>query len=368
MLFNMNVFRIAGDVSHTASKCILIGAMHRNGSAEGVSLLTQLLYIAVFVTRYLDLFWVSPLYSLWNFVLKIFYIASSAYIVFLMMRVYARTREKEYGWKLAVWSLSASIVSAPLVDVVFRGWARTQVSEIFWTFSIELESVCVLPQLLLLRQTSVPTVLDSFYLVTLGSYRFFYLLNWLVRGFGEGWFDPISVIFGLVQTALYLDFAWVYWTRQRVKLRAGGVVDSDDLSKSFLVRRFIGRRANTDDDDVAEDDEALAGQESGTIRPSAPRSGNSWGARGISVSADDTLTANDRPGARRTASYADEDAQHDAQMVDPAHFEDVDDEDADAPPPPAKDDGYKSPGKLSEDTGHPVDSSAGEWQESTGRR
>lgn len=31
----MNVFRILGDVSHTASKCILIWAIHVNRSAEG---------------------------------------------------------------------------------------------------------------------------------------------------------------------------------------------------------------------------------------------------------------------------------------------------------------------------------------------
>lgn len=31
----MNVFRILGDVSHTAAKCILIWAIHINKSAEG---------------------------------------------------------------------------------------------------------------------------------------------------------------------------------------------------------------------------------------------------------------------------------------------------------------------------------------------
>jgi ER lumen protein retaining receptor len=231
---------------------------------------------------------------------------------------------------------------------------------VLWTFSIELESVCVLPQLLLLRQTSVPTVLDSFYLVTLGSYRFFYLLNWLVRGFGEGWFDPISVIFGLIQTALYVDFAWVYWSRQRVKLRGGGVVDSDDLSKSFLVKRIIGHRAaHTEDDDADEDTAALNRQENGTVRPSAPRSGRSWGARGISVSADDTLPPNDR---QPDQSYADAAAAADAQMVDPSHFED-DDEEPHAPPPPAKDSNQTSANNANPAADEDGDSSAGAWQQ-----
>lgn len=126
----MNVFRILADLSHTASKCILIWAIHSNRSAEGVSLLTQSLYTMVFCTRYLDLFWVSPTASWWNFVLKIFYISSSFYIVWIMMRVFARTREREYAWKLASWSLAASVVSAPLVCLIFQGTRGISVFEV----------------------------------------------------------------------------------------------------------------------------------------------------------------------------------------------------------------------------------------------
>ncbi|KAK5130259.1 hypothetical protein LTR08_002260 [Meristemomyces frigidus] len=374
----METLRVLGDVSHSASKCILIYSIHHNKSAEGISLLTQLLYILIFGARYLDLFWVPPWYNWWNFVLKLLYIASSAYIVWVMMRVYARTREKEYGWKLATWSLGGSLVSAPLVCLLFDGWRGFKFTEILWTFSIILESVCILPQLLLLRQTSVPTVIDSFYLVTLGSYRFFYLINWIVRGVNSsGKVEPASVIFGIVQTALYIDFAWVYWSRQRVKLRGGGVVDSDDLSKSFIVRRFIGRQGNSEEDtDIVDEDAALAGQENGTInnsgRPTAPHSGRSWGARGISVSADDTLSAPDRPGAQVQSSYADLDATQDTQMADPSHFIDEDDEDVDAPPPPvAKDTGYRPRSNPTSPLGSEDDmhgSSAGEWQENTGAK
>ncbi|KJX96317.1 er lumen protein retaining receptor [Zymoseptoria brevis] len=359
----MSIFRILGDVSHSASKCILIWSIHSNKSAEGVSLLTQLLYALVFCTRYLDILWVPPTWSLWNFVLKILYIATSLYTIFLMMRVHARTREKEYGWKLAIWSLAGSVISAPLVSLLFNGWKRSTLFEIFWTFSIILESVCVLPQLLLLRQTTVPTVIDSFYLVTLGAYRFFYIPNWIVRYASTGKFDPISFIFGLIQTALYIDFAWVYWSRQRVKLRNGGVVDSDDLSKSFIVKRFIGRRGNrnsADEDDgggVADPSvEALSRQENGTVRPTPGRSGRSWGARGISVSAD-----------QPEDDYNDG-AAADAQMVDPSHFEDGSDDDVDAPPPPAKDDPNKNPAAPKkdideEDDDDPFESSATEWQD-----
>jgi ER lumen protein retaining receptor len=161
-----------------------------------------------------------------------------------------------------------------------------------WTFSIILESVCVLPQLLLLRQTSVPTVIDSFYLVTLGSYRGFYILNWIVRAAGsEHYFDPVSVLFGIVQTVLYIDFAWVYWTRQRVKLRNGGIVDSDDLRKSWVVGRMLGGRTSH-----SADEEGQAGEvHDGNSEDSATgQQHNRWGSRGVSVAADDTLQDHSR--------------------------------------------------------------------------
>lgn len=116
------IFRILGDVSHTLSKCILIIAIHRNHSTEGVSLITQALYCLVFVSRYLDLF--SKGAILWNTVLKVFYILSSLYILFLMMRVYARTREREKAWKFGAACLAGSAVFAPALMLIFRHKVR----------------------------------------------------------------------------------------------------------------------------------------------------------------------------------------------------------------------------------------------------
>lgn len=127
---DLNIFRLLGDLSHTASKLTLITAIHRNHSAEGVSLLTQMLYFLVFITRYLDLFWTSPLFSMWNFVLKIFYISSSVYVVWIMMRWFPRTREKEKAWKITTGSLGGSLVGAPVVTLVFRGWSGTSMGEV----------------------------------------------------------------------------------------------------------------------------------------------------------------------------------------------------------------------------------------------
>jgi ER lumen protein retaining receptor len=183
-----------------------------------------------------------------------------------------------------------------------------------WVFSEILESVCVIPQLLLLRQTTVPTVIDSFYLVALGIYRFMYVLNWITRSVNEDKYaDPTSWVWGTIQTALILDFAWVYWTRQRVKLRQGGVVDSEDLGRGWLVGRFVGRKSV----DFDYDQEA-AGQQA----QDEPNN-NKWGRRGISVSADEAV----RDAPRNKRADMDPESQ---PLADPAAFED-EDSDEDAP-------------------------------------
>jgi ER lumen protein retaining receptor len=52
----------------------------------GISFKTQALYVLVFVMRYIDLFyrWIS----LYNFVMKVFFITSSCYILYLMKSVF----------------------------------------------------------------------------------------------------------------------------------------------------------------------------------------------------------------------------------------------------------------------------------------
>lgn len=117
MMFN--VFRVAADFTHAISILILIFTIHRRRSAEGISLLTQLFYTLVFLTRYLDLlFWWDIGY---NTIFKLYYIGSSLYILFLMVKVYARTREEEKEWKVAAIILGASAIAAPIMKGIFGG-------------------------------------------------------------------------------------------------------------------------------------------------------------------------------------------------------------------------------------------------------
>ncbi|KAL9125953.1 MAG: hypothetical protein Q9217_004913 [Psora testacea] len=221
-----------------------------------------------------------------------------------MMKLYARTREREKAWKLGACCLGGSIVLAPVFAGIARGNNIT-LFEVTWTFSIILESVCVIPQLLLLRQTTVPTVIDSGYILTLGSYRALYILNWILRFAHKKEPNPDwrAVMFGIIQTAFYVDFAWVYWTRQRVKLRNGGIVDSDDLSRGFLVSKVLGRG----EPEADEEDGPLVGTTDGK-GASKPKSRGRWGRRGISVSADeDVILPGSQPKTSKDTRSQDDD-------------------------------------------------------------
>lgn len=86
-------------------------------------------------------------------------------------------------------------------------------SEILWAFSLWLESVAILPQLFMLQRTGEAETITTHYLFALGIYRTLYIPNWIYRYITTGFYDPIPVLAGIVQTILYSDFFWVYYTK-----------------------------------------------------------------------------------------------------------------------------------------------------------
>lgn len=85
--------------------------------------------------------------------------------------------------------------------------------EILWTLSIWLESVAILPQLFMLQRTGEADTITTHYLFALGMYRALYIPNWLYRYFAEGRFEPNPVVAGIIQTLLYSDFFYIYYTK-----------------------------------------------------------------------------------------------------------------------------------------------------------
>lgn len=167
----------------------------------GISFKTQMLYSVVFCTRYLDLFMETSLY---RFLMKVFFIGSSLYILYLMKVRFRPTHDPA----IDTIRLEYLLGPAALLALIFHYTPvnTSRIMEILWTFSIYLESVAILPQLFMLQRTGEAETITTHYLFALGAYRALYIPNWIYRYFTENNVDPISVLAGLVQTGLYLDF------------------------------------------------------------------------------------------------------------------------------------------------------------------
>jgi len=207
----MNLFRYAGDMCHAASIAILLHKIYKQRNCRGISFKTQALYLLVFVTRYLDLFQ-SPFHSPYNSVMKVIFIATAAGIVYLMRfkPPICDTADKK-GDSFNVLFL---IIPCALFALIFNDFFSP--IEILWTFSIYLEAVAIVPQIIMVheyakQQNGFVENLTSHYVFTLGAYRALYLLNWIWRLMTEeGYRNWIVWIAGLVQTAIYCDFFYYY--------------------------------------------------------------------------------------------------------------------------------------------------------------
>ncbi|PMD38824.1 ER lumen protein retaining receptor [Hyaloscypha variabilis F] len=180
--------------------------MTQTSSCSGISFKSQALYLIVYITRYLDLFWTFG-DSLYNTVFKLLFLGSSGYTIYLMTTKFKPTHDPNLDTFRVQYLLGGSAVLAILFPYKWTFY------EITWAFSIWLESVAILPQLFLLQRTGEAETITTHYLFALGSYRALYIPNWIYRYFGEGHWEPISVLAGIVQTLLYSDFFWIYYTK-----------------------------------------------------------------------------------------------------------------------------------------------------------
>jgi len=77
----------------------------------------------------------------------------------------------------------------------------------------------------------------------------------------------------VLQTILYVEFAWIYWRRQRVKIRDNGaILDGEDFIAGGLILRWIGK---------------LGGKSGERTTGGGWRGRGAGGGGGISVSADE---------------------------------------------------------------------------------
>jgi len=199
----MNIFRILGDLSHYAAILTIFAKVLASRSCTGVSGRSQILFLLVFLTRYIDLF--TTFISLYNTSIKIFFIVSTMTNIYLVLVKYSGTISSDLDTFRIEFLILGAAVGAILVN------HELTAMEVLWTFSIYLESVAILPQLSMSSKVKgvEPAILG--YLACLASHKLFYIFNWVHRYYNEhGNYDGILASAGLLQTVIYSNFFVMY--------------------------------------------------------------------------------------------------------------------------------------------------------------
>jgi ER lumen protein retaining receptor len=67
-----------------------------------------------------------------------------------------------------------------------------------------------------LQRTGKTETITTHYLFALGIYRALYILNWIWRFFTDSLphrLEPVAILAGVMQTILYSDFFYLYYTK-----------------------------------------------------------------------------------------------------------------------------------------------------------
>eukprot|EP00600_Ochromonadales_sp_CCMP1393_P010277 CAMPEP_0174975242 /NCGR_PEP_ID=MMETSP0004_2-20121128/12329_1 /TAXON_ID=420556 /ORGANISM="Ochromonas sp., Strain CCMP1393" /LENGTH=109 /DNA_ID=CAMNT_0016226061 /DNA_START=303 /DNA_END=629 /DNA_ORIENTATION=- len=109
--------------------------------------------------------------------MKVVYIASTALIIYMVRGTepfktnYDNAQDSFLHWKFAV----APCVVLALVTNIIQGF---DIMELFWIFSIYLEALAIVPQLIVLQRYREVENLTAHYVFLLGIYRALYIVNW----------------------------------------------------------------------------------------------------------------------------------------------------------------------------------------------
>lgn len=159
--------------------------------------------------------------------MKIIFIMTTAYSIYVIRvkppvaQTYCRRLDKFPYEKYLI---------GPCFVIAIITTSSYHITDIMWTFSIWLESVAIIPQLVMLYQQREVENITSHYVAAMGMYRAFYILNWIYRYISETppYVNVVGWIGGFIQTALYIDFFYFFakskWYGKRLVLPYNGTV------------------------------------------------------------------------------------------------------------------------------------------------
>jgi len=197
-------------MSHVLAIVLLLLKIWKSKKVEGISGKTQILFLIVYLTRYLDVFF--TFISLYNTTMKVLFVGASSATVYM---IYGHKQvAPTYDRHNDTFKIELVLIPTFILSLIPHFHYAFTFLEVLWAFSIYLEALAIMPQLFMLTKTGNAETITSHYLFALGAYRAFYIINWIYRYMGEEHhYDPIAIFAGIIQTVLYCDFFYLYVTK-----------------------------------------------------------------------------------------------------------------------------------------------------------
>ena len=211
-----------------ASRFVMLKKVLNTRSVSGLSLKTNLLYLITYCLRYLHLrHWFRYSWKVvYSNVIKSIFLVYQVIMVFLISIKFKKTYYKRYD------NFPMSVL---LVAAGFFGFLATKITyysyyeELCYNISLALESVAILPQLVMTQESEDCESMTSKYIILLGFYRFFYLIYFCILKWQNRYIDTFMIITALVQTGLYIDFFYVYYQYVFTNKESGVNLERENL-------------------------------------------------------------------------------------------------------------------------------------------
>ncbi|CAN0366691.1 unnamed protein product [Ectocarpus sp. 6 AP-2014] len=292
----MNIFRLLGDMTHLAATVLLPYKLHTSRSAAGVSLKMQELYLVVFLTRYLDLFF--RFISVYNSVMKVVFIFLTALTIGMFK--YRPSLKASYDASLDHFRLwMHGIVPSFILAVIVHIWqylgepySQTSLVSFLWTFSEVLEPLALVPQLLVFRGSTDAGRLAWTYVTLMGAYRAFYILNWVYRSHYEYGYihNPLVYAAGIIQTGMYLMFLVDRGVRFSAHLPPDETGDVDIMEPTSSARERLLPDQDTDTEPIRNRERGLDGEVHGRKLSGVADAASATSRRGEHQRGDETVS------------------------------------------------------------------------------
>ncbi|XP_058807827.1 ER lumen protein-retaining receptor-like [Phymastichus coffea] len=194
----MDLFIMFSVCALLGAKILLLAKILWTKDCTGISGKTQLLYAIIFATRYID---VMLMYSPISVSLtKIGFMALTYCTVLSIFFFYFQSYQIKHD------RFRIELLTLPCIVLSLLANNGFEIVEVFWAFSIYLESVAILPQAYMCSRIKHVENIVYYYMSILSVYKVFHLMDGIYRFYTNQQYDRITLAAGVVQLMFYCDF------------------------------------------------------------------------------------------------------------------------------------------------------------------